>query len=41
MDDDCCGLDHNRLSAFDKMKCIYEGTCLEEQFFIAGVEVVS
>lgn len=32
MEDDICGLDHNRLKIYDKMKSIYEGTCLKEQF---------
>lgn len=40
MDDDICGLDYNRLSLYDKMKSIYEGTCLKEQFRKAGLEVI-
>lgn len=39
MDNDICGLDFNRLSVYDKMKSIYEGTCLREQFHTAGLEV--
>lgn len=39
MDDDICGLDNNRLSVYDKMKSIFEGTCLKEQFHAAGLEV--
>ncbi len=38
-ENDVCGLDHNRLSIYDKMKNIYEGTCLKEQFLTAGLEV--
>lgn len=39
MDDDICGLDHSgRLSVQDKMKSIYEGTCLKKQFHKAGLE---
>ncbi len=38
-ENDICGLDHNRLSIYDKMKNIYEGTCLKEQFLTAGLEV--
>lgn len=40
-DNDICGLDCTRLSVYDKMKSIYEKTCLKEQFCIAGLEVVS
>lgn len=36
---DICGLDYNRLSVYDKMKSIYEGTCLKEQFHMAGLGV--
>ena len=39
-DDDICGLDDSRLSIYDKMKSIYEGTCLKEQFHAAGIEEV-
>ena len=39
MDDDICGLDDSRLSAHDKMKSIYEETCLKEQFHAAGLGV--
>lgn len=39
VDDDICGLDYDRLSVYDKMKSIYEGTCLKEQFHKAGLEV--
>ena len=38
-EDDICGLDYSRLSVYDKMKSIYEGTCLKEQFHVAGLEV--
>ena len=36
---DICGLDDSRLSIFDKMKNIYEGTSLKEQFSKIGLEV--
>ena len=39
MEDDICGLDYSRLPIYDKMKSIYEGTCLKEQFRAAGLEV--
>lgn len=39
MNDDICGLDYNRLSVYDKMKSIYEGTSLKEQFRAVGLEV--
>ena len=39
MDDDICGLDIKRLSVYDKMKSIFEGTCLKTQFHLAGLEV--
>ncbi len=39
MDNDICGLNYSRLSVYDKMKCIYEGTCLKEQFLAAGLGV--
>lgn len=29
-EDDICGLDYRRLSIYDKMKSIYEGTCLRD-----------
>lgn len=38
-EDDICGLDYSRLSIYDKMKSIYEGTCLKEQFHAVGLEV--
>lgn len=38
MEDDICGLDHNRLKIYDKTKNIYEGTCLKEQFQAIGLE---
>lgn len=38
-EDDICGLDHNRLSAFDKMKHIYEASSLKEEFLKIGLEV--
>lgn len=37
--DDICGLDERRLSILDKMKRLYEGTSLKEQFAKAGLEV--
>lgn len=39
MEDDICGLDYSRLSIYDKMKSIYEGTCLKGQFRAASMEV--
>lgn len=39
MPDDICGLDNRRLSVSDKMKKIYEGSCLKEQFQKVGLEV--
>lgn len=33
------GLDYSKLSIYDKMKIIYEETCLKEQFSMAGLEV--
>lgn len=39
MENDICGLDHSRLSLYDKMKNIYENTCLKEQFNAVGLEV--
>lgn len=38
MSNDICGLGYNRLSVYDKMKNIYENTCLKEQFRKAGLE---
>lgn len=38
-ENDICGLDYSRLSISDKMKSIYEGTCLKEQFHAVGLEV--
>ena len=38
-ENDICGLDYNRLQIYDKMKNIYEGTCLKEQFKVAGLEM--
>lgn len=40
MEDDVCGLDNNRLQLADKMRHIYEGTCLIKQFESIGLEVV-
>ena len=37
--DDICGLNYSKLSIYDKMKIIYEETCLKEQFSMAGLEV--
>jgi hypothetical protein len=39
-ENDICGLDSRRLSVYDKMKNIYENTCLQKQFQIAGLETV-
>lgn len=39
-ENDICGLDDNRMSAFDKMKNIYEGTSLKEQLAKVGLEVL-
>lgn len=39
MEDDICGLDHKRLSLKEKMRHIYEQTCLKEEFQKAGLEV--
>ncbi len=38
-DNDICGLDYRRLSIYDKMKSVYENTCLQKQFQIAGLEI--
>lgn len=40
-EDDICGLDHNRLSVFEKMKRIYDGSSLRLQFPKVGLEVVA
>ncbi len=40
MEDDICGLDKSRPQLFNKMKHIYEGTCLIKQFKNIGLEVV-
>ena len=40
-EDDICGLDHNRLAVFDKMKRIYDGSSLKLQFPKVGLEVVA
>ena len=39
MENDICGLDDGRLSVYEKMKHIYEGTSLKKQFERIGVEV--
>ena len=39
MNDDICGLDYHRLTVYDKMKSLYEGSCLKEQFLAVGLEV--
>jgi hypothetical protein len=39
MEDDICGLDHERLSVNEKMKLIYKGTCLAKQLHYVGLEV--
>lgn len=36
---DICGLDYRRLPIYDKMKSVYENTCLQKQFQIAGLEI--
>lgn len=41
MADDICGLDSRRLKIYDKMKMIYEGTCIKEQFRMAGLEAIA
>lgn len=38
-EDDICGLDHNRMSVFNKMKRIYDGSSLKLQFPNVGLEV--
>lgn len=38
--DDICGLDNNRLSVKDKMKCIYNRTLLRREFSKVGLEVL-
>ena len=38
-EDDICGLEHHRLSVFDKMKAIYDGSSLKERFSKIGLEV--
>lgn len=40
-EDDICGLDYSRLSVFDKMKRIYDGSSLKLQFPKVGLEVVA
>lgn len=40
-EDDICGLDHNRLTVFDKMKNIYDGSSLKKQFFKIGLEILA
>ena len=37
-EDDICGLDHNRLAVFDKMKRIYDGSSLKLQFPKVGLK---
>ena len=37
-ENDICGLDSRSLSVYDKMRNIYENTCLQKQFQIAGLE---
>lgn len=39
--DDICGLDDNRLSLFDKMKKIFDGSSLRTQFSEVGLEVMA
>lgn len=38
--DDICGLDHHRLTVFNKMKAIYDESSLKEQFLKIGLEVL-
>lgn len=38
-EDDICGLDDGRLSIADKMKSIYNGTCLVKEFSKVGLEI--
>lgn len=38
-EDDICGLDHNRMSVFNKMKRIYDGSSLKLQFPNVGLGV--
>lgn len=38
-EDDICGLDASRLTLYDKMRSIYQGTGLEVEFHAAGLEV--
>ncbi len=41
IDNDVCGLEYSgRLTVYDKMKNIYEGTCLKKQFHEAGLEEI-
>ena len=40
-EDDICGLDYNRLSVFEKMKKIYDGSSLRLQLPKVGLEVVA
>lgn len=39
-ENDICGLNDDRLSVFDKMRSIYEGTSLKNQFPKVGLEVL-
>lgn len=38
MNDDICGLDYHRLTVYEKMKRIHEGTSLKKKFLAAGLE---
>lgn len=38
--DDICGLDQNKITLNDKMKCIYRGTSLHREFETIGLEVL-
>lgn len=40
-ENDVCGLDNNKMSLTNKMKMIYYGTSLYEQFFKIGLEISS
>ena len=39
-EDDICGLDNVRLSLYEKMRIIYEKSCLKNQFEAVGLEMM-
>lgn len=39
-EDDICGLDHRKMSLLEKMRSVYAGSCLKEQFSSVGLEVI-